>query len=79
MLFDLTTLYNIIYLACSCIVIYHNDSYRYFYGFLLLDVVNLSESLRNILKSITLNFMNLSVFGFFGLVILYCFAVVGFK
>ena len=58
-IFDKVTIYNLIYFIISSSCVWYYEHFKYFYGFLLLDIVNLSDSLRNILKSITLNASNL--------------------
>ena len=47
------------------------------YALLLLDIINRSEDLQNIIKSITLNKLNLIKFTFLGLVGLLLYGILG--
>lgn len=49
-----------------------------FYSFHLLDVINRFETLKNVIKSVTMNMDQLLMTGMLGLIIIYIFSVFGF-
>mmetsp|Transcript_17612 Transcript_17612/g.17334 ORF Transcript_17612/g.17334 Transcript_17612/m.17334 type:complete len:130 (-) Transcript_17612:543-932(-) len=49
------------------------------YSFHLLDVIERSPILRDVIKSVTLNFIDLVQTAIFGLVLIYVFAALGFQ
>jgi len=69
------SIYWIILLLFSCLGLFIS---KLFYGFLLLDIIDHSVVLKNVIKSITLNYKQLVMTTILGIMILYLYSLIAY-
>nr|CAR82067.1 TPA: calcium release channel IV1b [Paramecium tetraurelia] len=76
MLFSSYTFYWFLLLVVNLLGLLYN---KLFYGFLLLDIIDHSQVLRNVIKSISLNYKQLLMTALLGVLIMYLYSLVAYQ
>ncbi|CAD8120276.1 unnamed protein product [Paramecium sonneborni] len=76
MLFSSYTFYWFLLLVINLLGLLYN---KLFYGFLLLDIIDHSQVLRNVIKSISLNYKQLLMTALLGVLIMYLYSLVAYQ
>ena len=70
---------HLLYLSCNIVIsVLGLTTSKVFYSFLLLDIIDRSTVLRNVIRSITQNSTQLIMTAILGIVLLYIYAIIGF-